>query len=84
MKRLTLKNEKGFTVSDSDLQEALRRLAAFEDAYDELADSMASLPAEMDKLKAEKKEKTVHYRELLGQKLLNAQIMALFERHGIF
>jgi len=83
MKRLTIKNNAKFTVSESDLPEAFRRLAAFEDIYDELTSSMSTIPAELTKLKAAGKEKTIRYRELFGQKLVNNQIIALFERHGI-
>ena len=59
------------------------RLAAFEEAYNELTDSLVTIPAQLEKLKGQGKEKTVRYRELLGQKLMNGQIKALFERHGI-
>jgi len=66
-------------ASDVDVQ----RFVAFERVYRELADSMVTLPVEMEKLKAEGKEKTVRYRELFGQKLMNNHIVALFEQQGI-
>ena len=77
------KTDPDYTFADSDAQAHIRRLAAFEGAYNELADSMITIPVELEKLKAEGKEKTVRYRELFGQKLINSQIAALFERHGI-
>ena len=83
MKRITIKTDTGFTVPDSGLHEAFRRLAAFEDIYDELAENTAAIPLELGKLKAAGKEKTVRYREMLGQKLMDNQTKALFERHGI-
>ena len=83
MKRLTIKGSEGVTVPDSEVQNALRRLAAFEDVYNELAENMAAIPVELEKLKAAGKEKTVRYRELFGQKLMNGEIIAMFERHGI-
>jgi len=61
----------------------MRRLTAFERVYTELADSMVTIPMELRKLKAEGKEKTVRYKELLGQKLMNSHIATMFERHGI-
>ena len=70
-------------ISDSTGQEKSQRLAAFEDAYQEVADSMTTIPVELEKLKAEGKEKTVRYKELFGQKLMNSQIAALYKRHGI-
>jgi len=72
------------TAPESGLPEILHRLASFEDVYDELASSMIMIPKELEKLKADGKEKTARYRELFGQKLINNQIRALFERHGIF
>jgi len=59
------------------------RLAKFETVYKEILDSMTSIPAELEKLKAAGKEKTVRYKELFGQKLMNNYVEALFERHGI-
>jgi len=59
------------------------RLAKFEAVYAEFAASLKSVPLELDHLKAEGREKTVRYRELLGQKLMSVQIKDLFERHGI-
>ena len=60
-----------------------QRLTAFEAVYAELSDSIATIPDELEKLKSAGKEKTVRYKELFGQKLMNNYIVALFERHGI-
>jgi len=59
------------------------RLAKFEAVYDELAASLKSVPAELDRLKADGREKTVRFRDLMGQKLFNTMVKDLFERHGI-
>ena len=83
MRRLTIKNGKEFAVPESGIPEAMSRLAAFEDIYEDLANSIAAIQAELGKLKAAGKEKTVRYKELFGQKLVNNRIMDLFERHGI-
>jgi hypothetical protein len=45
--------------------------------------SQATLPIELEKMRAAGKEKTVRYREMFAQKLYNLQIAALFGRHGI-
>ena len=63
--------------------ETTDRLAAFEAVYAELSGNANAIPTELEKLKAEGKEKTVRYKELFGQKLMNNHIIALFERHGI-
>ena len=83
MERLTSKNGDEIIVAEADTQEALRRLAAFEDVYAELMESMAAIPPELENLKAGGKEKTVRYRELFGQKMMNHHIIALLKRHGI-
>ena len=83
MKRLTSKQGEKIVVVEENFQEALRRLAVFEDVYEELMESMAAIPAELESLKAAGKEKTVRYRELFGRKLMNSFIADLFKRHGI-
>jgi len=83
MKRYTQRTDMGYTIPDHELQEAVYRLAAYEDIYDEVAGGMRGLPSALKALRADGKEKTVRYRELLGQKLLYNQIAALYERHGI-
>jgi len=83
MTRFTAKSD-GHTVPAADLPQALRRLAALEDMLEELAARQTGIPAELARLKAAGKEKTVRYRELLGQKLLLNEMAALLERHGIW
>jgi molecular chaperone GrpE (heat shock protein) len=79
----TEKTEPNYSFAEHETKRALQRLSAFEAVYKELSENMIAIPAELEKLKAEKKEKTVRYRELFGQKLINSHIAALFERHGI-
>jgi hypothetical protein len=59
------------------------RLASFEAVRGELSGSINTISVELKRLKAAGKEKTVRYRELFAQKLMNSHIIALFERHGI-
>jgi len=83
MTRFTIDGSGRYTVPESSLPQAIQRLAAFEDVLEELAIGQADIPLELAKLKAAGKEKTVRYRELLGQKLLLNEMAALLERHGI-
>jgi hypothetical protein len=84
MQRYTTKNPDGsVSIADADMPAALQLLAAFEDAYADFTASQELIPQELARLKAEGKEKTVRYKELFGQKLINLQIASLFERHGI-
>ena len=84
MDRLTKRNEKGCPMVDSDArEEAIQRLARFEDAYENLMESQMQIPKELEKLRAAGKEKTVRYKEMLAQKLINNNIINFFEKHGI-
>ena len=59
------------------------RLAKFEDAYRDLQNSISELPGKLETLRTQGKEKTVTYKELLAQKLINNSILQFFEKHGI-
>lgn len=71
------------SVADSALQGDTQRLAAFDAICNELASRIMTISAELKKLKAEGKEKTVRYRELFAQKIIASHIVTLFERHGV-
>ena len=75
------KSSMGDSAADTGSTDAMR-LIAYDGLYTELANSMVTIPVELERLKAAGKEKTVRYRELFGQKLINSQIAAMFERHG--
>ena len=83
MTRLTTRNGPDGVVTDADASRVLARLAAFEDLYDEVLAQDQAIPAELVQLRAAGKQKTVRYRELFAQKLLNDQIVAMFRRHSI-
>jgi hypothetical protein len=84
LRRLTRLNaEKKYLLEYSDLQEAINRLARFENLCEELVEESKSLPAELERLKGEGKEKTVSYRELMAKKLLNKSVLNALKKHGI-
>jgi len=84
MTRFTINCDGLYIVPEADLPRALRRLAALEDMLEELTARQIDIPAELAQPKAAGKEKTVRYRELLGQKLLLNEMVALLERHGVW
>lgn len=51
--------------------EAVEKLARFENFYFDLLASQEKISSELEKLRIEGKEKSVRFRELLGQKLMN-------------
>jgi len=65
-------------------QNEREKLLAFEAIYSEIQENILELPKILDTMKAEGKEKTVRYRELFGQKLLNNYIVSLYMKHGIY
>ena len=83
MTRFTINCDGLYTVPEADLPRALQRLAGLENMLEELTARQTDIPAELARLKAAGKEKTVRYKELLGQKLLLNEMVALLERHGV-
>jgi len=84
MDRLTAKNKDGrYAIPDSSIEEAIQRLGLFEDAQEELFDSQKQIPKDLEALRAEGKEKTVRYKEMMVQKLSNNNTVMFLERHGI-
>lgn len=62
---------------------AIERLAGFENAYEAIERERDKAEAELVKLRAAGKQKTVQFRQLLAQKITHANILALFAIHGI-
>ena len=84
MKRFTVKGGDGsYTITDSDREDAIIRLGLYEDAYEDLLDSIERIPIELEAMRTEGKEKTVRYKETVTQKLINNNIVSFFERHGL-
>ena len=93
MTRLTRRRDdgEGYVVDDAHIShdasgysgEAIQRLAQFENAYEELVAGQAQIAEELERLRSEGKKNTVRFRELLGEKLINSRIVALFERRSL-
>jgi len=63
--------------------EAIERLARFENAHADLLARQERIQRELDRLRDEGKQKTVRFRELLGQKMINNTLIELLEQHGV-
>ncbi len=63
--------------------QAIARLAAFENAFEALLASQQQAAAELDSLRGQGKAKTVKFRELLAKKIIQGNLIALFELHGL-
>lgn len=84
MARLTEKLPDGqYTVDADRTAEAIQRLGQYEDLAAYLQAQVDDITREMDALRLEGKEKTVKFRELLGNKLLQNNMLAMFKVRGL-
>lgn len=84
MERLTAKNGDTITLREGASQQAvLLRLAQFEALYETLLRENVEFSLALQKLKEADKTKTVKFRELMGKKLMNTQMLGVFGIHGI-
>ena len=84
MKRLTVRQKDQWILNEGiELNEALERLAKFEEFHAKMLGSQGEIVEELAKLRAEGKEKTVQYRELFTKKLLTNNVLAFLRYHGI-
>lgn len=83
MERLTRRTEHGWQVEEGRLEQALERLARFEDVFQSLVEEQEQLAAQMEPLKAAGRQKSARFRELLGKKLVNQQLLIRLEFAGI-
>lgn len=63
--------------------EAVSKLAKFEDMYDNLLVRQGDITVELAKLRMEGKSNSVKFKQLLANKLMNNDIISLFETYGL-
>lgn len=63
--------------------EAIERLALFENALEDLISGQDRIARELDALRQQGKQKSVRFRELLGEKMINGNLIALFRARGL-
>lgn len=93
MARLTRPRDDGaaYVVDDDQIRHdadgysgaAIERLARFENAQADLLAHQETIALEMNRLRDEGKQKSVRFRELLGQKMINNTLIALLERYDL-
>lgn len=81
MQRITHRENDTVTVTDP--VEAAEKLAKFEDLCEQLEAQQEQLSAQLAALRAAGKEKTARFRELMGQKLVNASTIGLLKGSGL-
>lgn len=60
-----------------------QRLEAFEKMLSAIEENYAGIVSKMDALKAQGKEKSATYRQLMGNKLMYKEMLFLYELYGI-
>lgn len=91
MKRFTQKTPSGWVIPaqyltpgpEGDEGPAARRLAAFEEMAQAALNQQEELSARLEGLRRENKTKTAQFRELLGKKLMNTQVLSMLQAYGI-
>lgn len=84
MQRLTEKLADGsYTVAETLQEEALQKLAKYENFHDALQTQQQELTQKLEALRAEGKKNSVQFREALGNKVMATNTLALLRVHGI-
>jgi hypothetical protein len=63
--------------------EAVSKLAKFENLYDDLAARQNEIVKELEALRLEGKTRTVKFKQLFADKLVNNNIIILFKTYGL-
>ena len=78
---LVRKTDAGYETDD--IQAALKKLAALEQLCAQTQQRQRALTEKMSALRAQKKERTVQFRECLAEKLTNGAVLSALEAHGL-
>ena len=73
-----------YFVEENKIGDAVQKLAAFENMLDAFIKDMDGIPGQLAKLRKDGKDKTVAYKELVTQKLINTNILMFLKKHGIY
>lgn len=65
------------------LQEAIDRLAMYENMHETLIQNQTRIHTTLDQLRAADKTKTLKFREMFGQKVMNEMFLSLLKEKGI-
>lgn len=63
--------------------EAIHRLAQFENYFEALRAQQADLAQKLERLRSEGKKSSVQFREMLGNKVMGSQALAMLKVYGI-
>ena len=63
--------------------EAIERLAAFENMYEDLIKGQSEISEELERLRREGKKSSYKFRELMGKKLVNSNTLTILKNYGL-
>lgn len=72
-----------YSAREDDINQAIQKLAIFENMCDALVRENSDIPAELEALRLGGKDKTVKFKEAMARKLINGSVVAYLERFGI-
>ena len=62
---------------------AVDRLGVFEDVFEDLTAEQERLSAQLKELRLQDKTKSYQFRELMGKKLVNSNVLSLLRTYGV-
>lgn len=85
MERLTKKldDQDNYIVDNDKLNQAINKLAIFENIYEELNAEQIEISKKLEDLRNEGKMKSLKFRELMTKKLTNSAVLTLFKNYGL-
>lgn len=85
MERLTKKLDKNnnYIVDEDKIDQAISKLAIFENIYEELNAEQIVISKKLESLRNEGKMKSLKFRELMTKKLTNSAVLMIFKNYGL-
>jgi hypothetical protein len=83
MNRYTKKENDKYIIDDKNCEDAINKLAQFENIIDELLLKQEEISKELDILRKAEQSKSYKFRDLLGHKLINSSLITIFKSHGL-
>jgi hypothetical protein len=83
MNRYTKKVNDKYVIDNEYYEEAVNKLAKFEDIIDELLIKQEDISKELETLRKNEKTKSYKFRDSLGHKLINTSLITIFKSHDL-
>jgi hypothetical protein len=83
MNRYTRKENDKYTINNENYEDAINKLAVFENNIDEILLKQEEISKELDALRKAEQSKSYKFRDLLGHKLINSSLITIFKSHDL-